>query len=40
MGLKAEGLERAGLRADIAIAEGGIVSFLNDARADGAMVVL
>lgn len=40
MGLKAEGLERADLRADVAIAEGGIVTFLNDARADGAIVVL
>jgi len=40
MGLKAEGLERADLRPDLAIAEGGIVSFLNDARADGAMAVL
>lgn len=40
MGLKAEGIARSALRADIAIGEGGLVTFLNDARADGAMVVL
>ena len=40
MGLKAEGLTRADLRPDLTIGEGGLVTFLNDARADGAMVVL
>ncbi|MBM3583659.1 MAG: hypothetical protein FJX36_04285 [Alphaproteobacteria bacterium] len=40
MGLKAEGLTRADLRADLTIGTGGLVTFLNDARADGAMVVL
>ena len=40
MGLAAEGLARAELRTDVPIAEGGIVSFLNDARADGALMAL
>jgi len=40
MGLKAEGLARADLRPDVRIVEGGIVTFLNDARADGAMMML
>ena len=40
MGLKAEGLTRGDLRRDVTIGEGGLVTFLNDARADGAMVVL
>lgn len=40
MGLRAEGLTRADLRTDVAILEGGIVTFLNDARADGSMMML
>ncbi len=38
MGLRAVGLTAADLRPDLAFTEGGIVSFLNDARADGAML--
>lgn len=40
MGLKAEGLTAGDLRPDVTITEGGIVTFLNDARADGAMVMV
>jgi len=40
MGLRAEGLGAADLRRDVTIEEGGIVTFLNDARADGAMLIL
>ena len=38
MGLRARGLENLPLRDDIAIEEGGVVSFLNDASKDGAMI--
>jgi peroxiredoxin family protein len=38
MGLRVLGLTGADLRDDIKILDGGIVSFLNDARADGAML--
>ncbi len=38
MGLRALGLERKELRQDIAFEEGGIVTFLNDASATGAMM--
>ncbi len=38
MGLRALGLERKKLRQDIAFEEGGIVTFLNDASATGAMM--
>ena len=40
MGLRAEGLSRGDLRADVRIEEGGIVTFLNDAEAGGAMLLL
>ena len=38
MGLRAMGLEAADLRGDIGYSEGGLVTFFNDASADGAMV--
>lgn len=38
MGLRAVDLEAGDLRDDIAVAEGGIVTFLNDASAHGALV--
>lgn len=38
MGLRAIGLDRAELRADLPLAEGGIVTFLNDASATGAVL--
>ena len=38
MGLRAIGLEPGDLRDDIAIAQGGTVTFLNDASAHGSMV--
>jgi len=38
MGLKAIGLTRADLRADIPVEEGGVVTFVTDASADGAML--
>ena len=38
MGLRVLGLTEADLRDDVKILDGGIVSFLNDARADGAML--
>jgi peroxiredoxin family protein len=40
MGLKAEGLTADDLRPDVTIVQGGIVTFLNDARADGAMLMI
>ncbi|MSP81729.1 MAG: hypothetical protein EXQ94_02070 [Alphaproteobacteria bacterium] len=40
MGLKAEGLTTDDLRPDVTVAHGGIVTFLNDARADGAMLMI
>ncbi|MGH6719204.1 MAG: hypothetical protein ACREER_07790 [Alphaproteobacteria bacterium] len=40
MGLRAEGLGVADLRTDVTVEQGGIVTWLNDARADGAMLVL
>jgi len=40
MGLRASGLERADLRDDLAYREGGIVTFLDDASADGAMLFI
>lgn len=38
MGLRAIGVEMSELRDDIAFREGGIVTFLSDASADGAML--
>ena len=40
MGLRARGWEDAPLRADIRIESGGVVSFLNDASKDGAMLFI
>jgi len=40
MGLRASGLERADLRDDLTFREGGIVTFLADASADGAMLFI
>jgi peroxiredoxin family protein len=40
MGLRAKDIERATLRDDVAFVEGGLVTFLNDARADGAMLFI
>ena len=40
MGLRAAGLEMSDLREDINYRQGGLVSFLNDAQADGAMVFI
>ncbi len=40
MGLRATGLEMADLRDDIDYRQGGLVTFLNDARADGAMLFI
>lgn len=40
MGLRAAGLEMSDLREDIEYMQGGLVTFLNDARADGAMVFI
>jgi peroxiredoxin family protein len=40
MGLKVEGLSAEDLRPDVTIGQGGIVTFLNDARADGAMLMV
>lgn len=40
MGLRAEGLEDAALRDDVPIEKGGVVSFLNDASRDGAVVFI
>lgn len=38
MGLRAVGLTKADLRADLAVEDGGIVTFLSDAAAGGAML--
>ncbi len=38
MGLRAMGLERDSLRDDVPIQDGGVVTFLNDASRDGAML--
>jgi peroxiredoxin family protein len=40
MGLRAIGMDSGELRADIPFEEGGIVTFLNDASADGAMLFI
>lgn len=40
MGLRAENLAFADLRDDIAYEEGGLVTFLTDARADGSVVMI
>jgi peroxiredoxin family protein len=40
MGLKAMDLTRADLRDDITIEEGGVVTFINDADPDGAMMFI
>ena len=40
MGLRAIGLEGQPLRDDIPIEEGGVVTFLNDASKDGAMIFI
>lgn len=40
MGLRAVSLEAADLRDDVPFQEGGLVTFLNDASADGAMVFI
>lgn len=40
MGLKAIGLTRADLRDDLPIAEGGVVTFVTDASAEGAMLFI
>ena len=40
MGLRAVGLTAAELRQDFSIGEGGVVTFLNDASADGAMLFI
>ena len=38
MGLKAMGIGAKALREDVPVEEGGLVTFLSDASADGAMV--
>jgi peroxiredoxin family protein len=40
MGLRAIGLERAKLRDDVPVEEGGVVTFLGDASKDGAMIFI
>ncbi len=40
MGLRAMDLERAGLRADVPVEAGGVVTFLNDASRDGAVLFI
>ncbi|PIW26118.1 MAG: hypothetical protein COW30_16580 [Rhodospirillales bacterium CG15_BIG_FIL_POST_REV_8_21_14_020_66_15] len=40
MGLKARGLEAMPLRDDVPIAAGGLVTFLNDASKDGAIIFI
>jgi peroxiredoxin family protein len=40
MGLRAIGLERAKLRHDVPLEEGGVVTFLGDASKDGAMIFI
>jgi hypothetical protein len=38
MALKAIGLEASALRSDVPVVSGGVVTFLNDAPADGRML--
>jgi peroxiredoxin family protein len=40
MGLRAKDITRKALRDDVPFVEGGLVTFLNDARADGAMLFI
>lgn len=40
MGLRAKGLENSALRADLNVEHSGVVTFLNDASKDGAMVLI
>ena len=40
MGLRAKDIARAALRGDVPFVEGGLVTFLNDARADGALLFI
>ena len=40
MGLRAKDIKRSTLRDDVAFVEGGLVTFLNDARADGAILFI
>ena len=40
MGLRARGLEGMKLRADVPVREGGLVTFLNDASKDGAILFI
>jgi peroxiredoxin family protein len=40
MGLRAKEITRQNLRDDITFVDGGLVTFLNDARADGAMLFI
>ena len=40
MGLRAKNINRTALRDDVSYVEGGLVSFLNDARSDGAMLFI
>ena len=40
MGLRAKGLEKTALRPDINIEHSGVVTFLNDASKDGAVVLI
>ena len=40
MGLRAKDIKRSALRDDVAFVEGGLVTFLNDARADGAILFI
>lgn len=40
MGLRARGLEDATLRSDVTLATGGVVTFLNDAEKDGAVIFI
>jgi peroxiredoxin family protein len=40
MGLRARGLEHAPLRSDVPVTTGGVVTFLNDAEKDGAVIFI
>jgi peroxiredoxin family protein len=40
MGLRAKGLEKSALRADLTVEHSGVVTFLNDASKDGAMILI
>jgi predicted peroxiredoxin len=40
MGLRAEGMEGEALRDDIPLQQGGVVTFLNDASKDGALLLI